>query len=87
MRENCTSGSARGVPGNRHSYRRGATSTLAWRKEAYYVDIHALSTFHNPITYRFLVAQGAYLNDQNQRVCPTFYTAFCHDCEYMSLTY
>ena len=22
MRENCTSGSARGVPGNRHSYRR-----------------------------------------------------------------
>ena len=19
-------------------------------------------------------------------VCPTFYTAFCHDCEYMSLT-
>jgi RNA-directed DNA polymerase len=23
MRENCTSGSARGVPGNRHSYRRG----------------------------------------------------------------
>jgi hypothetical protein len=24
MRENCTSGSARGVPGNRHSYRRDA---------------------------------------------------------------
>jgi hypothetical protein len=24
MRENCTSGSARGVPGNRHSYRRGS---------------------------------------------------------------
>jgi hypothetical protein len=23
MRENCTSGTARGVPGNRHSYRRG----------------------------------------------------------------
>ena len=23
MRENCTSGSARGVPGNRHPYRRG----------------------------------------------------------------
>jgi hypothetical protein len=20
------------------------------------------------------------------RVCPTFYTAFCHDCEHMSLT-
>jgi hypothetical protein len=25
MRENCTSGTARGVPGNRHSYRRGRT--------------------------------------------------------------
>jgi hypothetical protein len=25
MRENRTSGTARGVPGNRHSYRRGAT--------------------------------------------------------------
>ena len=26
MRENCTSGTARGVPGNRHSYRRGHRS-------------------------------------------------------------
>src|SRR5205814_7162478 len=26
------------------------------------------STFHNPIKYRFIVAQGAYLNDQHQRV-------------------
>ena len=23
---------------------------------------------------------------QQFRVCPTFYTAFCHDCEYMALT-
>jgi hypothetical protein len=46
----------------------GTTSTICWRKEPYPVDIHELSTFHNPITYRFIVAQGSYLNDQNQRV-------------------
>jgi Transposase len=46
----------------------GTTSTICWRKEPYHVDIHELSTFHNPITYRFIVAQGSYLNDQNQRV-------------------
>jgi hypothetical protein len=28
----------------------GATSTLSWRKEAYHVDIHELSTFHNPVS-------------------------------------
>jgi hypothetical protein len=32
----------------------GATATLSWRKEAYHVDIHARSTFHNPIPYRFI---------------------------------
>src|SRR3954451_17353121 len=41
---------------------------LSWRKEAYHVDIHALSTFHNPIKYRFILAQGAYLDAQNQRL-------------------
>jgi len=46
----------------------GTTSTICWRKEPYYVDIHELSTFYNPITYRFIVAQGSYLNDQHQRV-------------------
>ena len=46
----------------------GATSTLSWRKEAYHVDIHELSTFHNPIKYRFILAQGYYLDDQNQRM-------------------
>jgi hypothetical protein len=44
------------------------TSTICWRKEPYTVEIHELSTFHNPIKYRFIVAQGSYLNDQNQRV-------------------
>ena len=46
----------------------GTTATICWRQEPYHVDIHELSTFHNPITYRFIVAQGYYLNDQNQRV-------------------
>ena len=46
----------------------GTTATICWRKESYHVDIHELSTFHNPITYRFIVAQGSYLDDQNQRV-------------------
>ena len=44
------------------------TSTICWRKEPYAVEIHELSTFHNPIKYRFIVAQGSYLNNQNQRV-------------------
>jgi Transposase len=47
---------------------RGATSTLYGRKEAYHVDMHELSTFHNPMKYRFIFAQGYYLNDQNQRL-------------------
>jgi hypothetical protein len=44
------------------------TAKICWRKEFYHVDVHELSTFHNPIKYRFLVAQGSYLNAQNQRV-------------------
>ena len=46
----------------------GTTSPICWRKDVYHVDIHELSTFHNPIKYRFIVAQGSYLNDQNQRM-------------------
>ena len=46
----------------------GTTSPICWRQDVYHVDIHELSTFHNPIKYRFLVAQGYYLNDQQQRV-------------------
>src|SRR3989475_3903108 len=44
------------------------TSTICWCKAPYAVEIHELSTFHNPIKYRFIVAQGSYLNDQHQRV-------------------
>src|SRR5262244_2736472 len=46
----------------------GTQATLCWRKESYHVDVHELSTFHNPIKYRFIVAQGSYLNAQHQRV-------------------
>jgi hypothetical protein len=46
----------------------GTTAPLCWRQEPYHVEIHELSTFHNPIKYRFIVAQGSSLNDQNQRV-------------------
>jgi hypothetical protein len=46
----------------------GTPATLYWRKEAYHVDVHELSTFHNPIQYRFILAQGSYLDGQNQRV-------------------
>jgi hypothetical protein len=44
------------------------TSTICWRKAPYSVEVHELSTFHNPIKYRFIVAQGSYLHDQHQRV-------------------
>ena len=46
----------------------GTKAKLCWRKKPYAVEIHELSTFHNPIKYRFMVAQGSYLNAQNQRV-------------------
>jgi hypothetical protein len=49
----------------------GTSSTSCWRKAPYHVDIHALSTFHNPSKYRFMVAQGSSLNAQPQRVCFT----------------
>src|SRR6266487_4724640 len=46
----------------------GTKATLYWRKESYHVDVHELSTFHNPMTYRFIVAQGSYVNDKDQRM-------------------
>jgi hypothetical protein len=46
----------------------GTTATICWRQEPYHIDIHELSTFHNPLKYRFIVAQGSYLDDKNQRV-------------------
>jgi hypothetical protein len=45
----------------------GTSSPICWRKDSYHVDVHELSTFHNPIKYRFILAQGYYLDRTNQR--------------------
>ncbi len=54
----------------RHNFQQelGTQATLCWRKESYHVDVHELSTFHNPILYRFILAQGSYLNDKKERI-------------------
>src|SRR2546426_2561323 len=49
----------------------GTEATLCWHKESYHVNVHALSTFHNPMTYRFIVAQGSYVHDNDQRMSCT----------------
>ena len=49
-------------------YELGTQAKICWRKESYHIDVHELSTFHNPITYRFIVAQGFYMNDHGQRI-------------------
>jgi hypothetical protein len=54
----------------RHNFQQelGTQATLCWRKESYHVDVHELSTFHNPILYRLILAQGSYLNDHKPRI-------------------
>ena len=54
----------------RHNFHQelGTQATLCWRKASYHVDVHELSTFHNPMLYRFILAQGSYLNDKKQRI-------------------
>src|SRR3989454_7667098 len=46
----------------------GTQAKLCWRTDSYHVDVHELSTFHNPILYRFIVAQGSSLDGQKQRL-------------------
>jgi hypothetical protein len=46
----------------------GTQATLCWRKDSSQVDVHALSTFHHPILYRCIIAQGSYLDGQHQRM-------------------
>jgi hypothetical protein len=46
----------------------GTQATLCWRKASYHVDVHALSTFHNPILYRLIIAQGSYLHGNKARL-------------------
>ncbi len=49
----------------------GTQATIWWRKDSYHVDVHALSTFHHPMASRFIVAQGSYGHDQDQRMSCT----------------
>jgi hypothetical protein len=53
-----------------HDFQRelGPTAPICWRKESSHVDVHELSTFHNPIKYRFIFTQGSYVDGQNQRM-------------------
>jgi hypothetical protein len=46
----------------------GTSSRIYWSKEPYHVDVHELSTFHNPILYRFILAQGYYFDGTGKRV-------------------
>jgi hypothetical protein len=46
----------------------GITSTIYWRTDTYHVDVHELSTFHNPIQYRFILAQGYYFDEDGERI-------------------
>ena len=46
----------------------GAASTIVWREESYHVAVPELSTFHNPMKYRFILAQGSYLDENRQRM-------------------
>src|SRR3989442_4322340 len=54
----------------RHNFHQelGTQATLCWPKASYHVDVQELSTFPNPMLYRFILAQGSYLNDKKQRI-------------------
>lgn len=43
-------------------------SMISWSSNGYTVDIYELSTFHNPVIYRFMVAQGYFVDAQGNRM-------------------
>jgi len=45
----------------------GATAPICWRKEPYHVDIHELSTFHNPVVSLDSVDEYAQAISENAR--------------------
>jgi hypothetical protein len=49
----------------------GTKATRCWRKASYHGDVHALSTFHHPMTYRCIVTPGASGHDKDQRMSGT----------------
>ncbi len=44
------------------------TSEIFWSENSYNVDVHEFSTFHNPIIYRFIISQGYYSDEKNNRI-------------------
>jgi len=48
----------------------GTQATLCWRKESSHVDVHELSTFHHPMRYRFILAQGLLLRHTRKFIIP-----------------
>lgn len=46
----------------------GIKSEIFWSCNTYYVDIHEFSTFHNPVIYRFVTAQGYYPDENSHRI-------------------
>lgn len=46
----------------------GASSKFYWPKKSYTVDVHEFTTFHSPVLYRFILAQGYYFDDQGKRI-------------------
>jgi len=46
----------------------GTSSAIYWPKAPYHVEVHELSTFHNPIEYRFILSQGYYFDEHGQRI-------------------
>jgi len=55
-----------------------------FRKESYKADVHEFSTFHRPIVYRFVSAQGYYLDEQGNRKFFTPETAEVSAQQHMS---
>jgi hypothetical protein len=51
-----------------YSKKFGIKTEIFWSVNRYYIDIHEFSTFHNPIIYRFIVAQGYYSDGNSHRV-------------------
>ena len=72
MRENCTSGSARRVPGNRHSYRRGCLSVAIAKEnivpQAILFDIDETLTDRMPSIVRYA---ERFQRDFTAHVAPT----------------
>jgi hypothetical protein len=46
----------------------GISGEIHWPEKTYNIDVHEFSTFHNPILYRFISAQGWYYDNQGNRV-------------------